>query len=152
VFKNKLYKEIGISDKEIFTDEEFNALPSLSVLYKVWKEYEALCLQKETLQTSLTVAEERNSALPDNSEVITELDSLIRATEAAYTLAGILDKITLTEAKEKYIIEKARWESEQTPTDTRIMQSDIYSLTGQITAKVIEVNEECLALEIGDLL
>lgn len=142
------YKKLGISDKEVFTDEEFAAMPDISTLYPLWKEYNSLTAQKVAAESRLTVAQARNADLPDNSARIAELQTYIDAIDGATTL----EQIQLRDTRAEYVSEKEQLEAEQTATDTTPIQAEIDSLTSQITAKETEIRDECTALGIEAIL
>ena len=138
------YKELGISDKEVFEDAEFAQMPDISNLYPLWKEYNALTAQKAAAESRLAAAQARNDDLPDNSARITELQTYIDAIDGATTL----EQIQLRDTKAEYVSEKEQLEAEQTATDTTVIQSEIDSLTSQISAKATEITDECTVLGI----
>lgn len=140
----KKYKELGISDKEKFTDEEYAAMPDISVLYPLWKEYNNLTSQKTGKENQLAAAETRNSDLPDNSERIAELAAFIAAIEGA----SLLEQIQLKATKAEYEAEKERLEAEEVATDLVPIQADIDSLTASIATKTAEITNECARLGI----
>jgi len=140
----KKYKEIGISDKEIFEDAEYAQMPDISILYPLWQEYNRLTSQKTGKESQLAEVQARNTDLPDNSERITELESYITAIEGA----TLLEQIQLRDTKAEYESEKENLEAEQTATDTTAIQSEITSLTSQIASKATEITNECTRLGI----
>ena len=140
----KKYKEIGISDKEIFEDAEYAQMPDISILYPLWQEYNRLTSQKTGKESQLAGVQARNADLPDNSERITELESYITAIEGA----TLLEQIQLRDTKAEYELEKENLEAEQTATDTTAIQSGITSLTAQIESNATEITNECTRLGI----
>ena len=138
------YKKLGISDKEVFTDEEFAAMPDISYLYKLWEQHNRLTAQKTAAESRLAAAQARNADLPDNSTRIAELQTYIDAIDGATTL----EQIQLRDTKAEYVSEKEQLEAEQTATDTTVIQSEIDSLTSQISAKATEIADECTVLGI----
>jgi predicted nucleic acid-binding Zn-ribbon protein len=144
----KRYKELGISNKEVFTDEEFAAMPDISTLYPLWKEYNSLTSQKASVENRLAVAQARNADLPDNSARIAELQTYIDAIDGATTL----EQIQLRDTRAEYVNEKEQLEAEQTAIDTTPIQAEIDSLASQITAKETEINNECTVLGIEGIL
>ena len=138
------YKELGISDKEVFEDAEFAQMPDISNLYPLWQEYNALTAQKASAESRLAAAQARNADLPDNSTRITELQTYIDAIDGATTL----EQIQLRDTKAEYVSEKEQLEAEQTATDTTAIQAEITTLTSQISAKATEITDECTVLGI----
>jgi len=151
------YKHLGLATKDTFTESEYAALPDISTLYPLYIEWEGLTSQKQAAETTLANAQAHNADLPDNSTEIaekeaeiTEKQGLITAIDAAYDAAGILDKITLDNAKEGYEQEivaleeqKAALEAEEETIDTTLLQANVDSLTASVAAKATEVNNEC---------
>jgi len=138
------YKELGISDKEKFTDEEFAAMPDISILYPMWKTYNVLTSQKASAEGSLASAQARNANLPDNSERITELQSYIDAIDGG----TLLEQIQLKDTRAAYVSEKEQLEAEQEATDLTPIQDEIATLTTQVADKVSEITTECNRLGI----
>jgi len=144
----KRYKELGISDKEVFTDAEMITMPSLEVLYPLWSKHQELQTQKTAADAKLTVAENRNINLPDNSTRITELTNLLGAIDGA----TLLQQVEFKTARDEYSAEKENLEAEQTVIITTEIQAEIITLINHIAVKVTEVNAECVVQGIGDIL
>ena len=156
------YMKLGLATKKVFTDAEYEALPNISNLYKLYTEYEELLNQKQAAETTLANAEAHNADLPDNSTEMAEIDGqittkqgLITDIDAAYDAASILDKLTLSSAKANYEQEieqlesqKAELEQGELTIDTVPLQTEVDNLTAAVNAKITEVNDECTALGI----
>ena len=157
MFRTNIFNELGITTQTEFEDSEYNALLSqynqVSELYKEYKAYNSIDNSLNAAQANLTSVQERNNNLPDNSARITELEGFVSDIDTALadSSTGILDKITLQNAREEYVTEKEQLEAEQTAQDTTEIEARITTLTSELAAQATVVNDLCAAMGMGDL-
>ena len=151
MFHNKRYKEIGISDKDWFTDQEFKQLPDISLLYDLYKDYKSQLNHKQSIENQITQAQERNQDLPDNTDQIQEKEQFITQIEQEYDSETILNKQKLDQLKEQALQEIEELTNQQAPTDIQPLNDSLVLQEQDLTSKIQDLNEESKILGLGDL-
>jgi len=157
MIETNMFKDLGISTKTEFEDAEYNGLleqyPQVNELHKEMygkknRSYTNIEKELTSAQTNLEALQERNSNLPDNSERITELTTLI----AAIDEGTLMQQIEYKAVKDEYVAEKAQLEAEQTPSDTTEVETRIDTLTAELSDQKTVVNGLCAGMGMGDLI
>lgn len=151
-FEDKRYKMFGLSDKTLFSQEEYETLrnkhPEFDTMWQTWKKYEKLAkIDLSAKKNQVTQKKKRLNDLPNEIQVLKDKVKLyydawseIKSDTAKRSEAL---KLLFTEKKDEFVNQRDSLQNEQTrlPKDIEDMETEIVNIETQKEYLLQDINQ-----------